>query len=126
MIPYDFHSTSMTDLVPLTVTKRKKPVTELIAVSLPLNSSMSSKRVFISVSDFGDKKKKKQKNKKTFETLHFRFNFPHYTQAKVKFPHLGRPYKSKSNSSLPRHRKCSQMPGVCLGGVTGGGVAVSI
>ena len=65
-------------------------------------------------------------NLKSLIYNNFQFNFPHYTPAKVKFPHLGRPYKSKSNSSLPRHRKCSQMPGVCWGGVTGGGVAVSI
>ena len=49
------------------------------ALSLPLTYSISSERVFIAVSHFSARKKK-------IETLHFRFNFPHYTQAKVKFP----------------------------------------
>ena len=37
--------------------------------------------VFIAVSDFS------ARTKKSFETLHFCFNFPHPTQAKVKIPH---------------------------------------
>ena len=49
------------------------------ATSFPLNSSISSKHV-LAVGDFGARKKQ------SFETWHFWFNFPHPTQAKVKFP----------------------------------------
>ena len=50
------------------------------AISLPLNSSISFKHVFYGCySDFGAQKK-------SFETGLFRFNFPHSTQAKVRFP----------------------------------------
>ena len=68
--------------IPLTVQllKGKKNVTQLIAIPLPLNSSISSKYVFIAVSDFG------AKEEKSFETLHFRFDFLHPAKTRVKFP----------------------------------------
>ena len=50
------------------------------ATSLPLNSSILLKHVFIAVSDFSARKKKK------FETWHFRFDFFRPKQAKVNFP----------------------------------------
>ena len=49
-------------------------------LSLPLNSSISSKHVVIAISDFGARKRK------SLEAWHFWFNFPHPTQVKVKFP----------------------------------------
>ena len=66
------------------------------AISLPLIYSISSKHV----SHFSARKKKK--------TWHFRFNFPHHTQAKVKSPPPGRP--CKSNSPLPGNRKMVKCP----------------
>ena len=43
-----------------------------------------SKHAFIAVSDFSTKEKKK-----SFETLHFRFNFLHPAKTKPKFPTPG-------------------------------------
>ena len=50
------------------------------AISLPLIFSISSKHVFIAVSDFCARKKN------SFKTCHFRSNFRHPTQAKVNSP----------------------------------------
>ena len=51
-------------------------------LSLPLNSSILSKHVFIATSDFGARKRK------SLQAWHFWFNFPYPTQVKVKFPTL--------------------------------------
>lgn len=48
--------------------------------SLHLSSSIAYKHMFIAVGDFGARKNW------SLEMWHFRFNFPHPTQAKVKFP----------------------------------------
>ena len=76
--------------------------------SPPLIYSVSSKHVFIAVSDFGAQKKK--------ETWHFQFNFCHHTQAKFKSPSLGRTHKSNSSIKSPgtenKHVTCGQnLPG---------------
>ena len=92
----------------------KKSVTQLIAISLPLNSSISSKHVFIAVSDFGAKKKKKSS-----EALHFLFNFPHPIQTKVKFSTPERPYHQISHSPGTGSREMRKVwPGSRRGGVS--------
>ena len=51
--------------IPLTVQlmkRKKKAVTQLVAIFLPLNSSISSKQVSIAVSDFGAETKKSLKS----------------------------------------------------------------
>ena len=68
---------------------------------LHLNSSITSKHVFIAVGDF-------RARKKTFETRYFRFNFPRSTQAKVKFP---RPRRPSRQIHHPRAQKIVKRPG---------------
>ena len=76
------------------------------AISLPLNSSISSKHVFIAVSDFGARKK-------SFETWQFRFSFPYATNAKVKLPTPGKTLPVKFPT--PRAQKIVKCPGFAPG-----------
>ena len=71
------------------------------AISLPLIYSISSKHV----GDFSAQKKK---------NWHFRFNFPHHTQAKVKSPPREGPANQIPHSPGTEN---GQMPGVCPGEV---------
>ena len=76
------------------------------AVSFPLNSSISSEPVSISVSEFRARKNK------TFETWHYGVNFPHPTQAKVAPP--GKPSRQIPH---PKGTENNQISGVSPWGV---------
>ena len=82
----------------------------MIAISLPLKSSISFKYVFVAVSDLGPPPPPKKK--KSLETLHLRFNFPYHAKTKVEFP-------------PPLAQKVVKWPTCALGG-GGGDVGVSI
>ena len=83
------------------------------AISLPLVYSISSKHVFIAVSNFSDRTKKK---KHWNLTLPVQFSSPHPGKSQ-KSPSPGRPYKS--NSPLPGHRTVVKCPGFARGDVGG-------
>ena len=103
---YSMTKTNYAAKIPLRVQllKGKKTVTQLIDISLPLNSSISSKHVFIAVSDFGEKKN----HLKPYTSVQF-----------------SPPRQDKDRILHSPGTESSQMPEVCpVGGE--GGVEVSI